>query len=43
MIYGSETLIDQEQHLILEMPTLEMAHIGRGRENTPAKQHQGKG
>jgi hypothetical protein len=42
MICGSETLIDQEQHLALEMPNLEMAHVGRERENTPAKQHQGK-
>jgi hypothetical protein len=24
------------------MPTLEMAHVGRERENTPTKQHQDK-
>jgi hypothetical protein len=32
MICGSETLDDQEQHLVLEMPTSEMAHTGRERE-----------
>jgi hypothetical protein len=48
MIYGSETLIDQEQHLAPEMSTSKMAHAGierereRERENTPARQHQGK-
>jgi hypothetical protein len=36
--------IDQEFHLALEMPTLEMAHVEREREreDTPAKQHQYK-
>jgi hypothetical protein len=40
----AKTLYNQEQHLALEMPTSEMAHIGREREreNTPAKQHQDK-
>jgi hypothetical protein len=42
MIYGSESFIDQEQHLALEMPTSKMAHTEGERENTPAKQHQGK-
>jgi hypothetical protein len=32
MICGSKTLIDQERHLALEMPTSEMAHVGRERE-----------
>jgi hypothetical protein len=32
MIYGSETLIDQEQHLALEMSTSKMAHTGIERE-----------
>jgi hypothetical protein len=32
MIYGSETLIDQEQHLALEMSTSKMAHAGIERE-----------
>jgi hypothetical protein len=36
------SLIDQELHLALEMSTSEMAHAERERENTPAKQHQGK-
>jgi hypothetical protein len=31
------SLIDQERHLTLEMPTSEMAHVGRERENTHAK------
>jgi hypothetical protein len=33
---------DQEWHLALGMSTLETAHAGRVRENTPAKQHQVK-
>jgi hypothetical protein len=37
-ICGSETLNDQERHLVLEMSPSEMAHAGRKRENTPAKQ-----
>jgi hypothetical protein len=37
-----KTLDDREQHRALEMPTLETAHAGRERENTPVKQHQGK-
>jgi hypothetical protein len=41
-IYGSESLINKERHLALEMLTLEMAHPGRKSENTPAKQHEGK-
>jgi hypothetical protein len=43
-ILWKRSLVDQEQHLALEMPTSEMAHVGREgeRENTPAKQHQGK-
>jgi hypothetical protein len=28
------SLVDQERHLALEVPTLEMDHIGRERENT---------
>jgi hypothetical protein len=36
------SLVDQEQHLTLEVPTSEMAHVGRERENIPTKQHQGK-
>jgi hypothetical protein len=38
----AESLNDQERHLALEMPTLRMAHVDRERENTHAKQHQGK-
>jgi hypothetical protein len=38
----AETLDDQERHLALELPTSKMAHADRERENTPAKQHQGK-
>jgi hypothetical protein len=34
------TIDDQEWHLALEMPTSRTAHVER--ENTPAKQHQGK-
>jgi hypothetical protein len=30
----AKTLYNQEQHLALEMPTSEMAHIGRERERT---------
>jgi hypothetical protein len=33
-----KTLDYQEQYLALVMPTLETAHAGRERENTPAKQ-----
>jgi hypothetical protein len=33
-ICGSETLIDQEQHLALEMPTSRTAHADRERERT---------
>jgi hypothetical protein len=36
------SLLDQERHLALEMPTLEMAHTERERERALAKQHQGK-
>jgi hypothetical protein len=32
------SLIDQERHHALEMLTSEIAHTGRERENTPAKQ-----
>jgi hypothetical protein len=40
---GSETLIDREWHLALEIPTLRTAHTDREREReTPVKQHQGK-
>jgi hypothetical protein len=35
------TLNDQEQHHALEMSTSRMTHAERGRESTPAKQHQG--
>jgi hypothetical protein len=35
-------LIDQERHLTLEVLTSEMAHARREKENTPAKQQQGK-
>jgi hypothetical protein len=35
-------LIDQERHLALEVLTSEMAHARREKENTPAKQQQGK-
>jgi hypothetical protein len=38
----TKTLDDRERHLALEMPTSKMAHVGRERENTPAKQYQGK-
>jgi hypothetical protein len=41
-ICGSETLVDQELHLALEMPTSRMAQDKREIESTPAKQHQGK-
>jgi hypothetical protein len=41
-ICEEKTLDDQEQHLALEMPASEMAHARRERENTPAKQQQGK-
>jgi hypothetical protein len=41
-ICESETLDDQEWHLALEIPTSKTAHTGRERENTTAKQHQGK-
>jgi hypothetical protein len=34
--------MNQERHIILEMPTSRMAHTDRERENTPTKQHQGK-
>jgi hypothetical protein len=37
-----EHLMNQEQHLALEMPTSRMAHAERERERTPAKQHKGK-
>jgi hypothetical protein len=37
-----KTLDDWEVHLTLEMLTSRMAHADRERENTPAKQHQGK-
>jgi hypothetical protein len=37
-----KTLIDQERHLALEMPTSRTAHADRGRESTPPKQRQGK-
>jgi hypothetical protein len=37
-----KTLDNQERHLALEMQILRMAHAERGRENTPAKQYQGK-
>jgi hypothetical protein len=36
------SLDKKEQHLALEMPTSEMAHVERERENTPTKQHQVK-
>jgi hypothetical protein len=38
----AKTLDDPERHLALEMLTTRMAHADRERENTPAKQHQGK-
>jgi hypothetical protein len=38
----AKTLDDREQHFALEIPTSRTAHADRGRENTPAKQHQGK-
>jgi hypothetical protein len=41
-ICKSKTLVDQERHLTLEMPTSRMAHAKRERESTPVKQHQGK-
>jgi hypothetical protein len=31
------SLIDRERHLTIEMPTSEMAHAGRERENIHAK------
>jgi hypothetical protein len=36
------SLDDQERHIALEMLTLRTAHTNRERENTPAKQYQGK-
>jgi hypothetical protein len=36
------SLDEQEWHLALEIPTSETAHVERERENTHAKQHQGK-
>jgi hypothetical protein len=33
-ILWKRSLVDQEQHLALEMPTSEMAHVGRERERT---------
>jgi hypothetical protein len=49
-ILRKRSLIEQEWHLALEVPTSKMAHAERERdrereregENTPAKQHQGK-
>jgi hypothetical protein len=41
----AKILDDEERHLVLEMTTLRMAHAEereRERENTPAKQRQGK-
>jgi hypothetical protein len=38
IICGSKTLIDQERHLALEIPTSRMAHAEREIENTPANQ-----
>jgi hypothetical protein len=40
--FWKRSIIDQEWHLALEVLTSEMAHTGMERENTPAKQHQGK-
>jgi hypothetical protein len=37
-----KTLDDREWHLALEMLTSRMAHADMERENTPAKQYQGK-
>jgi hypothetical protein len=34
--------LDQEWHHALEVPTSEMAHAGRKKGNTPAKQQQDK-
>jgi hypothetical protein len=41
-IYGSETLVDQEWDLTLEMLTSRTANTKRERGNTLAKQQQGK-
>jgi flagellar basal body rod protein FlgF len=41
-ICGSETLIDRERQLALEMPTTRTAHANKERENTPTKQQQDK-
>jgi hypothetical protein len=38
----AKTLDNKKWHLALEMPTSEMAHIGRERENIPAKQQHDK-
>jgi hypothetical protein len=38
----AKTLESQERYLALEMSTSRMAHVERERENTPAKQYQGK-
>jgi hypothetical protein len=38
----AKTIDDRERHLALEMPTSTMAHADRERENTTAKQYQGK-
>jgi hypothetical protein len=37
-----EKLDVREQYIVLEMSTSKIVHIERKRENTPAKQHQGK-
>jgi hypothetical protein len=41
-ILQKRSLIDQERHFVLDMPTSETAHARRKRENTPTKQHQRK-
>jgi hypothetical protein len=39
----AKILDDEERHIVLKMTTLRMAHAEeRERENTPAKQRQGK-
>jgi hypothetical protein len=35
-------LDEQERHLVIEMSTSEMTHVGGERESTPVKQYQGK-
>jgi hypothetical protein len=42
ILQKQEHLMNQEQHLALEMPTSRTAHAEKERERTPAKQHKDK-